>query len=195
MLGAYVVIGIFVIPCVLVAIGESAAVGQTEDKHFGPVLIGGATIAATVVPLIGMAWLAWLINGPPLSRHAALPRRISLTALALIALIGGVLGTDMLREEIAVTRETAARYQRMDDERAAMTRAGFAKLTDADPLRNWLGYTDRFTPDDIRQAALHRLAARPTLESDLIAALGSSDAELADDTFGRGGPWYQAGRR
>ena len=33
----------------------------------------------------------------------------------------------------------------MDDERAAMTRAGFAKLTDADPLRNWVGYTDRFT--------------------------------------------------
>jgi hypothetical protein len=46
-----------------------------------------------------------------------------------------------------------------------------------------VGYTDRFTPDDIRQAALRRLAARPTLEPDLIAALGSSNAELADDTF------------
>ncbi len=182
-LGASVLIGILVIPCVLVAIGESAAVGQTEDKHLGPVLIGGATIAATVVPLIGMAWLAWLIDAPPLSRHAALPRRISLTALALMALIGGILGTDMLREEIAVSRETAARYQRMDDERAATTRAGFGKLTDADPLRNWLGYTDRFTSDDIRQAALRRLAARPTLERDLIAALGSADTELADDTL------------
>ena len=29
-----------------------------------------------------------------------------------MALLGGVLGTDMLREEIAVSRETAARYQR-----------------------------------------------------------------------------------
>ena len=132
----------------LVAIGGSAAVGQSEDKHFGPVLIGGATIAATVVPLVVMAWLAWLIDAPPLQRHAALPRRISLTALALMALLGGVLGTDMLREEIAVSRETAARYQRMDDERTAMTRAGFAKLTDADPLRNWVGYAERFTPDD-----------------------------------------------
>ena len=101
--------------------------------------------------------------------------------MALIG--GGVLDTDMLREEIAVIRKTAARYQRMDDERTAMTRAGFAKLTDTDPLRNWVGYTDRFTPDDIRQAALRRLAARPTLEPNLIAALGSSDAELADDTF------------
>jgi hypothetical protein len=30
---------------------------------------------------------------------------------------------------------------------------------------------------------LRRLAARPTLEPDLIAALGSSNAELADGTF------------
>ena len=123
-LGASVLIGILVIPCVLVAIGGSAAVGQIENKHFGLVLIGGATIAVTVVPLIVTVWLAWLIDAPPLSRHAALPRRISLTALALMALIGGFLSTDMLREEIAVTRETAARYQQMDDERAAMTRAG-----------------------------------------------------------------------
>jgi hypothetical protein len=60
-IGASLLIGIFGIPCVLVAIGESAAVGQSEDKHFGPVLIGGASIAATVVPLAVMAWLAWLI--------------------------------------------------------------------------------------------------------------------------------------
>ena len=59
-------IGILVIPCVLVAIGGSAAVGQTENEHFGPVLIGGATIAVTVVPLIVMAWLAWLIDAPPI---------------------------------------------------------------------------------------------------------------------------------
>jgi hypothetical protein len=38
--------------------------------------------------------------------------------MALIG--GGVLDTDMLREEIAVIRKTAARYQQMDDERAAM---------------------------------------------------------------------------
>jgi hypothetical protein len=49
-LGASVLVGVLVIPCVLVAIGGSAAVGQTEEEHFGPVLIGGATIAATIVP-------------------------------------------------------------------------------------------------------------------------------------------------
>jgi hypothetical protein len=74
-LGASVLVGILVIPCVLVAIGGSAAVGQIENKHFGLVLIGAATIAATVVPLIVMAWLAWQIDALPISRHAALPRR------------------------------------------------------------------------------------------------------------------------
>ena len=32
-LGASVLIGILVVPCVLVAIGESAAVGQIENKY------------------------------------------------------------------------------------------------------------------------------------------------------------------
>jgi hypothetical protein len=118
-----VLIGILVIPCVPVAIGGSAAVGQIENKHFGLVLIGGATIAVTVVPLIVTA-LARLADRRR-RRSRVTPRcRVALTALALMALIGGFLGTDMLREEIAVTRETAARYQQMDDERAAMTRAG-----------------------------------------------------------------------
>ena len=39
-IGASLLIGILGIPCVLIAIGGSAAVGQSEDKHFGPVLIG-----------------------------------------------------------------------------------------------------------------------------------------------------------
>ncbi len=85
-----------------------------------------------------------------------------------------MLGTPMLLDEIASERATAARYQQMEDERDAETRSGFAKLTDADPLRNWIGYTDRFTPDDVRQAALHGLAVRPTLEPDLVVVLGSS---------------------
>jgi hypothetical protein len=182
-LGAAVLTLMLTVPCVLVAIGASAAVGDTDDQHFGRMLIVGATIAATLVPLILMAWLAWLIDAPPLLRHAALPRDISLAALTLTALTGGILGTHMLREEIAVSRETAARYRQMDDERAAELRAGYANLSDASPLRDWVFYTDRFIPDDMRGATLRRLAARPTLEPDLIAALEQRDADLADNTL------------
>jgi len=154
-LGASVLIGILVIPCVLVAIGGSAAVGQIENKHFGLVLIGGATIAVTVVPLIVTAWLAWLIDAPPI---CVTPRcRVALTALALMALIGGFLDTDMLREETAVTRETAARYQQMDDERAAMTRAG-------SPTRSaWCAGPERIPTTPTLIDSL-RSAWRPALE-------------------------------
>jgi hypothetical protein len=94
----------------------------------------------------------------------------------------------MLLDEIASERATAASYRQMEDERDAETRSGFARLTDADPLRNWIGYTDRFTPDDIRQATLRGLAGRPTLEPDLVVVLGSSDVgasnfEWTDQAF------------
>jgi hypothetical protein len=176
-LGATVLTLMLTVPCVPVAIGD------TDDQHFGRMLIIGATIAATFVPLILMTWLAWLIDAPPRLRHAALPRDISLAALALTALTGGILGTHMLRAEIAVSRETAARYQQMDDERASELRDGYEKLSDASAMRDWVFFTDRFIPDDMRAATLRRLAARPTLEVDLIAALEQPDADFADNTL------------
>jgi hypothetical protein len=181
--GGSVALLILTVPCVVVAIGSSAAVGGGDTQPFSRVLAGSATIAATLVPLIVMAWLAWLIDVPARLRHAALPRRVSLGALALTALTGGILGSDMLRDEIVSYRDTVERYRQMDDERDVAIRSGFAKLTDASPLRGWVGYTDRFTPSDIRQAALRGLAARPTLEPDLIAALDQPDADLADNTL------------
>jgi hypothetical protein len=181
--GASVVTLLLTVPCVIVAIGGSAAVGDSDSQHIGRVLILGATIAATLVPLVVMAWLAWVIDAPPLLRHAALPRGIGLGALALTALTGGILGTQMLGEEFRIYRETAERYRQMDDERDVAIRTGFAKLSDASELRSWVGYTDRFTPNDIRQAALRGLAARPTLEPDLIAALQQSDTDFADNTL------------
>src|ERR1700676_1270947 len=163
-LGAAVLTLILPLPRVRVAIGASSAVGDTDTQHFGRMLITGATIAATLVPLILMAWLAWLIDAPPRLRQAALPRDVSLAALALTALTGGILGTHMVREEIAISREIAARDRQMNDERAAGLRAGYAKLNDASPLRDWVFHTGRFIPDDMREVTLHRLAARPTLE-------------------------------
>src|SRR5947207_15475519 len=68
----------------------------------------------------------------------------------------------------------------MDAEGDVAVHSVFAKLTDADPLWKWAGYTDRFTPEDVRQPALRRLAARPTLEPDLITALAAPDTGSPD---------------
>ncbi len=187
-LGASLLIAILAAPCIFIAIGISAAVGDSATRALGPLAAWSAVIAATLAPLVLMGWLAWVINAPPAIRFALPPSGAGLAALLLTVLTGGILGTPIVLDEIASEQATAARYKQMEDERDAETRSGFAKLTDADPLRNWIGYTDRFTPDDIRRAALRGLAVRPTLEPDLIVVLGSpevgsSSMEWTDQAF------------
>jgi hypothetical protein len=75
------------------------------------------------------------------ARRCAAPRNDA--GLLLTVVTGGILGTPMLLGEIAEERETAARYQQMEDENNAAAHAYFAKLTDANPLRDWIGDTDR----------------------------------------------------
>ena len=179
LLGA-LLIAILTLPCIAIAIGISAAVADSDSLAFGPLAKASSLLVATLGPLILMGWLAWVINAPPTKRGAMLPGAAGVAALLLTALTGGILGTGMVAEEIAVERKTAARYQKMDDERDVAVHSGFAKLTDADPLWKWAGYTDRFTPEDVRQPALRRLAARPTLEPDLIAALAAPDTGSPD---------------
>jgi hypothetical protein len=71
----------------------------------------------------------------------------------------------------------------MIDEREVAEREGYAKLTDATELRTWQSYTNRFTPETMRQATLKRLAVRPTLEPDLVQMLRSSELEQAENAL------------
>lgn len=187
-LGTSLLVAVLAVPCILIAIGFSAAVGDSDTRAFGALAKWSSLIVATLAPLVMMGWLGWVINAPATIRGALFPAGAGLAALLVTVVTGGMLGTPMLLDEIASERATVARYKLMEDERDTEVRAGFAKLTDADPLRNWIGYTDRFTPDDVRQAALRGLAARPTLEPDLAVVLGSplvgpSSMEWTDQAF------------
>jgi hypothetical protein len=142
-LGASLLIAILAAPCIFIAIGISAAVGDSATRALGPLPAWSAVVAATLAPLVLMGWLAWVINAPATIRGARLPGTAGLAALFLTVVTGGVLGTPMLLEEIAEERTTAARYQQMEDESNAAAHAYFAKLTDADPLHDWIGNTDR----------------------------------------------------
>jgi hypothetical protein len=181
--GAAPLIVALVVPCVMVAIEGSGAVGGHDAEQIGTLPRAGALIVAVGLPFVVTGWLAWLIDMPAPRRDAALPRSIGLGALALTALIGGLLGTDMLADEIRIDRATAQRNQQMIDERDAQVREGYARLTDATPLRSWQSCTDRFAPDAMRAAALKRLAARPTLEPDLSEMLRSTDLEDAENAL------------
>jgi hypothetical protein len=175
--GASPLIVALAIPCVLAAIEGSAAVRGHDAEHFDALVGIGAPLVAVLLPFILAGWLAWMIDVPPPLRDAAVPRGIGLGALALTALVGGPLGAEMLADEIRVERATAQRNQVMIDEREVAVREGYAKLTDATPLRTWQSYTDRWAPDAMRKEALQRLVMRPTLEPDLADMLRSSDLQ------------------
>jgi hypothetical protein len=170
------------VPCIGAAIEGSAAVGGSGAAHLGALLSAGAPFVAVLLPFVLAGWLAWMINLPPPRRDMAIPRVIGLGALGLTLLIGGPLGTAMLADEIRTERATSLRYQQEIDERQAQRTADFAGLTDASPLHNWGAYaTDDLERKDRREAALRRLAARPTLEADLAKDL-VSPADNARDS-------------
>ncbi len=51
-LGAFLLIAILVAPCTFIAIGASAAVGDSDTRAFGALALWSAVIAATLAPLV-----------------------------------------------------------------------------------------------------------------------------------------------
>ena len=161
--------------CMIVALSASAAVGSHDNDGFNPVLVAIARAGGIAGPLVAMGWLAWLIDAPVARRHAAWARRLALGGFTLTTLAGGVIGLQMLGEEIAVSRKTAAFDQQMIDEREAETQTALHEFTDASPLIDGLRLTDNVQSKAVRDAALRLLARRPTLEANLGQSLQSTE--------------------
>jgi hypothetical protein len=166
--------------CMAVALGESPAVATHDNDDFNPALVAIARIGGILGPLIAIAWLTWLIDAPLARRHLAMLRRPVLAMLGVTTVVGGIIGVQMLGEEIATDRATAARDRQMIDEREAENLAELVQINDATPLVEWLRLTDPLQTQDIRHAAMRRLAKRPTLEADLARSLQSADPDEAD---------------
>jgi hypothetical protein len=176
----------------VVAIGDSAATGGSDFAPYGALPVVIAKFGGTIVPLVVIAWLFWLIDAPSPLRHAPWPRGMAFAALAL-TVPGFVIGADGLRQEIVAEGKLAASYKVEEDQNEAQNAAHFASLTDASPLSSWGGYATnnvyyakrfRRTEDEMRDTALRRLAARPTLQADLAQDLVSKDRydSLAHDS-------------
>ena len=172
------------------AIGESRAVNGHGFAGLGDPLGSIAAIGGTFSPFVVVAWLFWLINAPPRLRRAVWPRRTALAALVLTA-PGFFLGADALRQEIVAQGKLSAQYRQEEDKNEAENVANFASLTDDSPLSSWgayatnnVYYAERFrkAQDEMRDQALKRIAARPTLEADLAKDLLSRDLY---DSFAR----------
>jgi hypothetical protein len=166
--------------CMAVALGESPAVASHDNGEFRPVLVAVARIGGIAGPLVAMGWLAWLIDAPLARRHSRRPRQLIIGSLTATTIAGGIIGLQMLSEEIVIDRKVAAFDKQMIDEREAENQAALKELTDASPLVDWLRLTDPLQTPDIRNAAVRRLAKRPTLEQDLGQSLQSDDTYEPD---------------
>jgi hypothetical protein len=127
---------------------------------------------------------------PPLLAAYALlvvrfPTAASPVKSAVILGIAGVLSIGQLGIVAAglLPSEQARNEQAREED--AKSAAYFANLTDASPLREWSFYAvdDYHTAKPWREAALQRLASRPTLQVDLARELVSSDRDYADKAF------------
>ncbi len=141
----------------------------------------GVAVAARWVsigmPAILILYAAWVVNAPLELRAIAASRYALFAGIAIFgALAGFVTIQEMARGNRQAPADAAAEQAR-EDEAIQETRRNFAALTDADPLLTWDIYVGYYNiPDDIRETALSRIAARPTLESDLTEALASGNS-------------------
>lgn len=183
MLAAVLVVAVTIAVCMLVALANSPAVGGSDFKAYG-LLAPLAAIGGTIGPFVIVAWLTWLIDAPAPRRHTAWARRAVFAILAVTVVTGGIIGVDSLRQEIVAENKLAVRYRQEEAENNAARDADFAKLTDASPLHSWGAYaTNDLDPKPMRETALRRIAARPTLEADLATDLVSSYPRDADIAF------------
>ncbi len=162
--------------CMAVALGTSPAIASHDSDDFNKIWVAIARPGGIAAPLLAMGWLAWLIDAPPARRHLAPLRRAigpchSASRDDARRRHPPGLADTRAKKSPWRSRECPARDQQMIDEREAGNLAELAQINDATPLVTWLRLTDRLQTDDIRNAAVRRLAKRPTLEADLADAL------------------------
>jgi hypothetical protein len=152
-----------------------------DDSGWGPATIWASRAVIFGLPLLLVAYMTWLINAPDSVRQLPLIRYAALGGMAVLAVAAAIVSVQQLARW---NRESAAK---MDSERAeelAKADAGrreFAALTDADPLLKWYEFTTYGMPEDIREEAMRRIAARPDLDAELISALESDNPNWANE--------------
>jgi hypothetical protein len=149
--------------------------GRTTDARWSTATIWAARAVATGLPLVLLAYAVWLINAPEVLRQALPLRHAMLGATAVAMVAAAVVSVqELARWSREAEAGSAVEHQR-EDAKGAEHRRNFEALTDADTLFAWHQYTYHSSPDDIRRAAMRRIAARPNLEAELVAALRSSN--------------------
>ncbi|MGH6880551.1 hypothetical protein [Hypericibacter sp.] len=148
-----------------------------SDQRWDHGMVVASRWVAIGMPAILILYAAWVVDAPAELRAVAASRYALFAGIAIFgALAGFVTIKEMARWNQQAAADAAAEQER-EDEDIQQTRRNFAALTDADPLFTWDGYVGYYKiPDDIRETALKRIAARPMLEADLTEALASGNS-------------------
>jgi hypothetical protein len=128
----------------------------------------------------GQFWipLFWLVPCL-LSLHPAGPSLVPLTVfkgsfwvgMGLSAVFVGGLLVGYVRESVRSAEAETARQAEEQDQRHRQDLETIAAQKVDDPIVILLGYSSRYQPDDIKQAALVKIKAHPNWEAEMIALL------------------------
>jgi hypothetical protein len=142
-----------------------------------------ARLVTIGIPVVLLTYSACLINGPTIWRmmtgwqYGVL---MVLAGLSLVAIYVSV-GEINRRQEIASANQAAD--QLAADSQGQEQRRAMQALSDADPLIQWDQFVGANVPADVRAEALRRIAARPTLEADLTAALTNENTLWSNEAL------------
>lgn len=153
--------------------------GDVESIRWSPATIWASRTAGLGLPMLLLAYAAWLINAPEPDRALPVVRYAALGATGVLLIVGAVVSIQELSRWNRESMAEMALQRAEEDEKALARRRAFEALTDADSLFEWDQYTYHSSPDDIRLEAMRRIAARPNLEAELIAVLASKNENWA----------------
>jgi hypothetical protein len=172
-----IVFAAFIGICLLCSVSVGITMETTgSDQPWSHGVVVASRWVAVGMPALLILYAAWVVNAPPELRLLAFLRYGLLGGVAIF----GALAAFVTVKEMARWNEqaaaAAAAAQQEEDEKIQETRRAFAALTDADPLLTWDIYVGYYNiPDDIRETALKRIAARLHLEAELSEALASDN--------------------
>jgi hypothetical protein len=160
-------------------IALETAGGRFQSTRWDTATIWASRAAGLGIPALLLLYTAWMINAPEALRAMPVIRNIALVGTALLLVAAAAVSFQELARWNREAAVEAASERAEEDEKAAARRRAFEALTDADSLLEWHQYTYHSSPDDIRLEAMRRIAARPSIDAELIRVLAAENPNWA----------------
>jgi hypothetical protein len=153
--------------------------GRLEDERWSAVTIIASRAVGSGLPVLLLAYIAWVINVPEEARQLPGLRYAVVACTGLLVVAAAAVSVQELARWNRLSAANLAAQREEEDEKVRAYRRAFEALTDADPLLTWNRYTSYALPDDIRLEAMRRIGLRPNIDAELIHVLASENDNWA----------------